>query len=332
VNRKIRRRLTAEKRIIDRRLRKANKANRDGPVLTSGGVRYELAEKVSAISHGGIGAMHMVGQKLGLAREIDRSLYLLKMHRPYHESDHVLNIAYNALCGGQTLDDIEHRRTDRVFLDALGASSLPDPTTAGDFCRRFAPDDINDLMDAVNRVRSRAWERQPPGFYSGTARIDADGTIVPTTGECKEGMDISYKGEWGYQVLVVSLANTREPLFLLNRSGNRPSHEGVVKYYDKAIKLCKDVGFADVLLRGDTDFSITSEFDRWDDAGVRFVFGYDVNATLVAWADAAPEDLYADLVKRAEREIQTKPRAKPENVGMRAFRVQNMGMGMARRV
>ena len=36
-----------------------------------------------------------------------------------HESDHVLNFAYNALCNGTCLDDIELRRNDVVFLDSL---------------------------------------------------------------------------------------------------------------------------------------------------------------------------------------------------------------------
>jgi hypothetical protein len=30
------------------------------------------------------------------------------------------------------------------------------------------------------------------------AYIDTDGTIAPTTGQCKAGMDMSYKGIWGY--------------------------------------------------------------------------------------------------------------------------------------
>ena len=71
---------------------------------------------------------------VGLAEEVDSSLKLLKLHRPYHESDQV-NLAFKALCGGHRLDDIELRRRDQVFLDGIGAESLPDPTTAGDFCR-----------------------------------------------------------------------------------------------------------------------------------------------------------------------------------------------------
>ncbi len=279
-----------------------------------------MAEKIGAIAYGGIGAIHRMVKKLGLAKRIDENLNLLRVHHPYHESDHVLNIAYNAIFGGCTLDDIELRRNDRIFLDSLGARSIPDPTTAGDFCRRFVADDIDGLMDAINETRLEVWRSQPRSFFEDTARIDADGSMVPTTGECKQGMDISYKGEWGYHPLLVSFANTGEPLFLLNRSGNRPSHEGVVGYYDKAIALCRRAGFKDILLRGDTDFSLTREFDRWTDDGVRFVFGYDVKANLVAWADSAPQDLYEELVARTERELKTRPRARPERVKERIVR------------
>ena len=115
------------------------------------------------------------------------------------------------------------------------------------------------------RRRLAVWQRCP-GLTEQTARIDGDGTLVPTTGACKEGMDISYNGIWGYHPLVVSLANTGEPLFLKNRSGNRPSHEGVIPYFDKAIALCRRAGFRDILLRGDTDFALTTAFDRWTDA------------------------------------------------------------------
>src|ERR1039458_5933763 len=80
-------------------------------------------------------------------------------NKPYYESDHVLNIAYNTLCGGQRLEDIEARRCDAVFLDGLGAESLPDPTTAGDFCRRFSPEAVLALQEAVNRARLKVWRQ-----------------------------------------------------------------------------------------------------------------------------------------------------------------------------
>jgi len=114
--------------------------------------------------------------------------------------------------------------------------------------------------------------------------------------------------------VVVSLANTAEPLYLGLHGANRPSHEGVVPLYDRAVALCREAGFGDVLLRGDTDFSLTSQFDRWDGDGVRFVFGYDARANLVERAGDAPGEIYHELVGRAERAVATKPRARPVNV------------------
>ena len=310
----IRRKLAAEKTKILQRLDDAVGASGANPMLAASNIHYEIAQKTSAIAHGGIGAIHLLVRKIGLAKRIDEKLHLLKVHAPYHESDHVLNIAYNPLCGGRTLDDIELRRNDRVFLDALGAKSIPDPTTAGDFCRRFDADAIQKLNDAINETRLQVWEQLGPSFTSGTARIDADGSTVSTKGECKEGMDIAYNGVWGYHPLLVSLANTGEPLSIVNRPGNRPSHEGVVPEFDDAIALCRRAGFKDILLRGDTDFSLTGEFDCWDEEGVRFIMGYDARKNVVAIANDHPDELYRELERRAERAIATKGRARPVNV------------------
>ena len=312
--RQLRRRLAREQRLIERRLADAVAPNPAGPVLGRARIAYEYSERTKGVAHGGMGMIARLVAEVGLAAEIDASVQVLAQHRPYHESDHVLNVAYNALCGGTRLENIEARRGDRVFLDGLGAEALPDPTTAGDFCRRFDGGTIMALQEALNRCRLRVWARQGASFFAATARIDADASIVGTDGECKAGTDIAYNGTWGYSALMVSLANTAEPLYLGLHGANRPSHEGVVPLYDRAIALCREAGFAGVLLRGDTDFSLTGELDRWDDEGVRFVFGYDAKANLVARAADVPEDLYSELVARAEREVATRARTRPTNV------------------
>ncbi len=300
----IRRQLAAEASKITTRLAAAEGGQQPRPggsEFSASAIHYEMAERNRAISCGGIGAVHQLVNKVGLVKAINLRLGILERRRPYSDADHILNIIYNALCGGLVLDDIELRRTDAAFLDALGARTIPDPTTAGDYCRRFRFEDIQRLMDIANDVRVGVWQRQPSTFFEGPARIDADGTLVGTTGECKQGMDVSYKGVWGYHPLVISLANTGEPLFIVNRSGNRPSSEGAPEYFERAIALCRRAGWKDVLLRGDTDFSQTKYFDRWDAGGVRFVFGYDASQPMTARADAVEEAEYRELVRRADQ-------------------------------
>ena len=317
MKKKIQQNIYSKKRKIKKRLKKAKRQDGESPVFAASNIHYEVSERNRAIGCGGIGAIHLLAQKVGLVEQIDEKVEVLKKHLPYHESDHVLNIAYNIMCGGQVLEDIEVRRNDEVFLDALGAASIPDPTTAGDFCRRFYKPGIGLLMDAFNEARLFVWQQQPASFTEQTAKIDADGSLVPTTGECKKGMDISYNGIWGYHPLVVSLANTQEPLYIVNRSGNRTSSEGAAAQFDKAIKLCRRAGFSDILLRGDNDFSQTAELDRWDDDGVRFVFGYNAVKTLIGIAAGLPEKEYSELVRRAEQALETGTRKRPENVKKR---------------
>jgi hypothetical protein len=301
------------KRRIERRLRPRTWTAQARPMYRATNIQYEHSDRVRGVASGGIGAMHRLAQTTGLVEAIDRHVEVLKVHLPYHESDHVLGIAYNVLCGGTCLQDIERRRQDEVYLDALGAQRIPDPTTAGDFCRRFDEGAIDALQTAINETRVRVWRAQPAAFFE-EAIIEADGTLAETTGQCKEGMDISYEGVWGYHPLLVSLANTQEPLYLVNRSGNRPSSEGAATRFDQALALCRAAGFRRITFRGDTDFSQTEHLDRWDAAGVRFIFGYDARANLIREADALPARAWRCLDRRPRHEVATEPRERPANV------------------
>ena len=323
---RIAKKLARRKRRIEKRLQVARDSrfvrmmSGAPPVLSSTGLKYELADKTQAIVYGGVPLMLRVARESGLIDVIDRGVPILKWRCPYYESDHVLNLAMNALCEGTCLEHIERRRNDEAFLNAIGADSIPDPTTAGDFCRRFTNANVRQLLDAINRARLKVWKRQPTEFFE-EALVDMDGTLTVTTGECKEGMDISYKGDWGYHPLVVSLANTSEVLSIVNRSGNRPSEEGAADEADRAIKLCRKAGFKIIRLRGDTAFSQTEHLDRWHDAGdVLFQFGYDAKKNLIELADNLPESAWQTLTRPARYSVKTKPRAKPDNVKRQVIR------------
>jgi len=282
-------------------------------MLSARGIRYEMADRARGMACGGIGMIHTLARKVRLIDEINQRLKLLKVHLPYHESDHVLNIAYNLLAGGQRIEDLELLRNDEAYLDALGTQRIPDPTTAGDFCRRFREADIEMLFEAIHAARKRVWALQPRAFFD-KAVLDVDGTFVPTLGECKAGMDISYNGIWGFHPLLVSLSNTQEPLLIENRSASRPSHENAAARIDQAVTWCREAGFRSVRVRGDTDFTQTRHLDRWDDEGLEFVFGIDAMPNLVALASRLDAGVWKQLDREPKYERHGPERARPANI------------------
>ncbi len=284
---KSKRNLAARQRQLEKRLDRSWQPQREDPVLESGNIHYEVSGRVKAVDCGGLGMLQTVVSATGLREAIDEAVTVFKRHQPYHESDHILSLAYNLLTGGSCLGDLKQRRENVAFLDALGAQRIPDSTTAGDFLRRFDEEQkVLSLMEAINRARSTVWRTRPKAERQ-LARIDVDGSIVETDGRCKERMDMSYDGRWGFGPLFVSLANSDELLYTVNRPASRPSHDGSVPWIHRAITWARrGAGFERVRLRGDTDFSLTEHFDRWTDDDVEFVFGIDAHRSFMKRAKA----------------------------------------------
>ena len=295
---------------ISRRLNPKWQPVRAQPVMETGNIHYEVAGRTRAIGCGGLGMLQVVVDKTGLRPAIDERVHVLKQHKPFHESDHVMSLAYNILAGGHSIEDVDRWRKNEAFLDALGARRIPGSSTSGDFLRRFDAESVGRLMEAMRQASRNVWKSLPKSQRR-LAVLDVDGTVVDTTGECKERMDIAYNGRWGFGPLIVSLANTQEVLVAVNRSANRPSHDGCAPWLDKSIAWAKeDVGFEKVRLRGDTDFSLTENFDRWHAEGVEFVFGMDARKGLILRAQDLPETAW----KRLERPERPVKRRRPKNV------------------
>jgi hypothetical protein len=301
------------------KIERADSRERSRPIIGGGNIQFQVSDRVQAINCGGVGAVLLLVRRLGLARAIDETVQVLKRHLPYHESDHVLAVAINILCGGSCIEDLELLRQNPTLLDALGADRLPDPTTVGDFVRRFKAADTLDLMEAINATRVKAWQLQHARCGLGKSQklfeeavIDVDGTIAETLGACKEGMDLSYKRVWGYCALAVTLANTGEVLYLVNRPGNSASHSGAPQWLDRAVEMVAPHS-GSICLRGDTDFSLTGEFDRWSERGIDFVFGMDSTAGLRERAESEPAG-WRELERPPKYEVATTRRQRRRRV------------------
>jgi len=107
----------------------------------------------------------------------------------------------------------------------------------------------------------------------------------------------------------VSLANTREVLYLVNRPGNVASHSESVGWIDRAIGWVSSVADR-VTVRGDTDFTHTAQLDRWNEQGTRFILGFDAHPKLVALAEGLAASAWQRLKRLPKYRILTEPRTK----------------------
>lgn len=294
------------------------------PVFDPGTLHYEISDRIKATSTGGIGMIHQLVRFLGIPEQIDSRLHLLKQHLPYHESDHLLNLIYNFVCGGDCLDDIELLRNNPAYLEALGTRRIPDPTTAGDFLRRMGYDDNLELMNILNDINNLAWKLIETA--KDNAILDIDSKVEETYGECKEGLDMSYKGQWGFHPLVVTESTTSTHVGFAFRSGNAASAgsdaDWLIDYsIDRVTPL-----FNRVFLRGDSAFSLTYKFDSLDKRNVGFCFGYKSTAGLTAHADSLQQSSWKRFHKQQKpksesyRPRKRKTRVKEKKVRERGYR------------
>lgn len=303
---------------------KARLAHRDftaasQPLLGAQPICYELAERTRVMSMGGLGLIHGLVMKLQLPALLNAAVAVLKRHLPYWESDHILALCYTVLTGGKPLQELNRLRQDEVALDALGVRRLPAPSTAGDFLRRFTSSRlILSLQEAINQARLKVWQRQPAAFRH-QATLDVDGTLVETDAECMEGIDYcAYKQLWGYGPLLITLCETREVLYVVNRPASAPSHQDAAVWIDRALALAGSF-FENIWLRGDTDFSLTKHFDRWD-ARAWFILGVDAMPNLVELAQTVPDSEWTPLIRPPRYEVQTHWRTSPPQVKQQRVR------------
>ena len=180
------------------------------------------------VSYAGIAAARDLIKKLDIASTIDSTVSVLKRHRPYFESDHILNFAYNFLTGGETINDIERLQESQGFLRMLGTESIPDPTTAGDFLVRFQEKDIDDFQGSLDTMQDSAFSLLDSKRKE-RATIEQDSSIHEVYGEKKEGADYAYENTYSYLAQYVTLAETGDVLHQDLREGNCYATQGLSK-------------------------------------------------------------------------------------------------------
>ena len=233
---------------------------------------------------------------------------VLKLHLPYHESDHVLAQAMSLYVGGTCLEDMMLLQHDEAVKRMLGACRLPDPTTAGDFLRRFDtarnPEALAGLRQANDELSERVWRklsrRERRRRQREWAAVDIDSHIKELCGVQKEGADFSYTGKWSYHPLMVSLASTGECLSIINRPGNVQSSDGVERVVDEVLPRLRR-NFDKVLVRGDSAFDIQGLRQVIEAHGAYFAFVGRALSGRPQRAAALPDKVFRPFRTRAAR-------------------------------
>jgi hypothetical protein len=257
-------------------------------------------EQGEATAYGGLCLAATLIRSLGMERELNQSLDLLQSHRPFTESDHVLTHVYNLFVGGTCIEDIGQLQGSEPVRRMLGAVRLPDPTTAGDFLRRFDAGALEALDGAIDRGQAAVWKRRYGRKKVERAIVDLDSHVHPVYGDQKQGADFSYQGCLAYHPLVISLAGTQECLRLINRPGNAPSAQGAAEQLEALFPLLLS-RFRRVVVRGDAAFCSQKIFDACAAHGQCFAVVSPAQRNFEALAEGLPESAWKPYRGPGER-------------------------------
>ena len=316
---------------------------RDRPVARLPKLHVEVDQRTRVTRFGGLSLAAQITRLLKIPQILDRHVHVLKRHLPYHESDHVLAQAFSLYCGGTCIEDMAHLQHDEPLLDLLGACRLPDPTTGGDFLRRFEFDEnpraLWDLQRANDEIQTKAWERikkkQRQRRRRGRKKaetwttVDMDGHLEETTGSQKEA-DFSRKGKWSYQPLAISLGETGEVLALRNRLGSVPACSAASVVLQGCLQRVKGVFGKRVLTRADSEFDRADVRQACEAEGTYFALVGREFKNRPGIAEGVPEEDWSPFRTRAARARSERKRApgyrpRRKKVDLRQARVAEKG-------
>jgi hypothetical protein len=287
--------------------------------------------------YGGLVLAQQFVRRFRIAQRVDESLRLFRRHAPYHESDHVLALAYTLYADGTCLEDQSALQGSEAVRRLVGACRIPDPTTAGDFLRRFRTvQDVEQLSEVIDEVQAAVWSKPARGVRRRRkkeefALVDLDGHVKPLYGVQKEGADFSYDRRWSYQPLVVSLGGSGECLKVVNQPGNCRSSEAAAKALKEVLPWVKRY-FLNALVRGDTDFDRSDVYNAVIDEGAYFAIGGRLYPNRAALVEAIAEESWRPFVPRADREEGSRSSRRVRRANYRRNKAQDRGFRTLRTV
>lgn len=288
----------------------------------------EVEESPSSTPYGGLVLAVAFLKQFMVAESIDSRVSVLKQHQPYHESDHVLALALNLYVGGTCLEDLSNLQHSEGVRRMLGACRIPDPTTAGDFLRRFDedanPGSLAALRQSVDEIQCAVWQasastkrtKKNKGRHKSQKNIqsleaiDIDAHLKPVYGVQKEGADFSYKGQWSYKQLLITRARTSESLAVRNRPGNVKDADGAAEVLDEVLgNACSHLG-PTLVVRGDSAFDQADMRAVCESRGVYSAIVAREFKDRQSIAMSVPESSWKPFRTRAARTAEQRKRAK----------------------
>jgi hypothetical protein len=267
------------------------------------------------LGHGGIVPVRNLIERLDIATVLDSYISVLKRHRPYFESDHILNFVYNFLTGGEVINDIERLQESQGVLRILGTERIPDPTTAGDFLVRFGEKDIDAFQSSFDQIQDAAFSLLDRKRKE-VATIEHDSSIHEVYGEKKEGADYAYENSYSYNVQYVMLAETGDVLHQELREGNRYSSYGLSEILPGIVDR---VGkhFKHLRYRADSASYNKAIVQPLDERGVEFYISADQTKPLMLQVGRIKEGAWKRFrtmnLRATERKLPVKKRKKRKN-------------------
>jgi len=302
----------------------------EGRVMRHPLLHLESDSRGEITHYGGLVLAQQFVRRFRVAQRLDDALTLFKRHAPYHESDHVLALAYTLYTDGTCLEDQAALQGSEAVRRLVGACRIPDPTTAGDFLRRFrTAQDVEHLSGGIDEVQEAVWSKLPRSVRRRRkkhelALVDLDGHIKPLYGVQKEGADFSYDGRWSYQPLVVSLGGSGECLKVVNQPGSARPSDAAAKALQEVLPLIQR-HFRNAIVRGDTDFDRSDVFNEAIDAGAYFAIGGRLYQNRAALVEAIAEQDWKPFVPRADRQQRSGPSRRGRTANYRRQKAQERG-------